>query len=217
MDSLSRRLLAHRGLWTESVAPNSLDALVGAAKAGFGIETDIRDADGGLVISHDPATSDALHAWTALSAVAAASSTPLVLALNVKADGLLSLLDPVLEALAPHASFFFDMSVPQLLTYARRGLPVAVRVSEYEPLRLDLFDEIGVPTRLWLDGFDSDWWLSDPHIKALAGTGSIAVVSPELHGRDPGSVWEWFLAAVARGEDVYLCTDEPFRVLELAT
>ena len=48
--------LAHRGLWTEPAEQNGLDACKEAWRAGFGIETDIRDigqvvGQGGSVIS----------------------------------------------------------------------------------------------------------------------------------------------------------------------
>lgn len=213
---LAGRLLAHRGLWTTTGTPNSLEALVAAAEHGFGIETDIRDSCGNLVISHDPAGAGALDAASALRAVLAVAHSSIVLALNVKADGLEPLLDPVLDALASHSVFFFDMSVPQLLSYSRLGLPVAVRVSEYEPLRAEMFAQLRVRKQIWLDAFDSDWWLDDPQIAMLASTETVVVVSPELHGRDPERVWDWFIQFASQGHDVLLCTDEPQRVLETA-
>ena len=213
---LSSRLLAHRGLWQSNGTPNSLEALVAAAEHGFGVETDIRDCLGSLVIGHDPADVDALQATSALQSMVTAAPLPMVLALNVKADGLAPLLDPVLDLVATHLTFFFDMSLPQLVTYSRQELPVAVRVSEYEPLRPELFAKLNLRTRVWLDAFDSDWWLDEPQITALASSGTIIVVSPELHGRDPERVWNWFVQSANQGLDVLLCTDEPQQVLEAA-
>ncbi len=48
-------ILAHRGIWNKKLKKNSLDALTLALDMGFGIETDIRDRNGVLVISHDMA------------------------------------------------------------------------------------------------------------------------------------------------------------------
>lgn len=45
---------AHRGILSESDVENSLSALVGATKAGYGIELDVRlDGDGRVVVFHD--------------------------------------------------------------------------------------------------------------------------------------------------------------------
>ena len=51
------RILAHRGCWkeeSEENKKNSLYSLSSALKAGFSIETDIRDFGLDVVISHDP-------------------------------------------------------------------------------------------------------------------------------------------------------------------
>lgn len=47
-------ILAHRGLWREPAERNSLAALEAALAESFGVETDVRDLGGQLVISHDP-------------------------------------------------------------------------------------------------------------------------------------------------------------------
>ena len=49
-------ILAHRGLWQNVAAKNSISSIKLALVNGFGLETDIRDLDGELVISHDPTT-----------------------------------------------------------------------------------------------------------------------------------------------------------------
>ena len=65
---------------------NALSAL--RAALGFGIETDIRDALGELVISHDPPRSkDAVKFECFLDLVLATKSAGRI-ALNIKADGL---------------------------------------------------------------------------------------------------------------------------------
>ncbi len=215
--SLAGRLLAHRGLWPHRIGQNSPEALLAAVRKGYGIETDLRDVDGRLVLSHDPARTDAVGALRVLQQVIASASASPTLALNVKADGILPMLDEVLVEIQKTNAFFFDMSMPQLISYTRQGVPVAVRVSEYEPLNYDLFDRLDIPVRVWLDSFDSDWWLEDRHVIELAHSSTVFIVSPELHGREPKQVWDWFLNAVNRGADVYLCTDDPALVNELAS
>ncbi len=46
-------IISHRGFWKKSNEENSLKAFEESLSNGFGIETDIRDHDGNLVISHD--------------------------------------------------------------------------------------------------------------------------------------------------------------------
>ena len=188
---------------------------MGALAAGFGIETDLRDRDGVVVVSHDPPSSTSpdvvglLEQWRAQGVLGRAP-----LALNIKSDGLLSMLGTVTRVVAPFPHFFFDMSFPQLLMYARAGLPVALRVSEFEPAPVHLVGRLGIESRYWLDGFDSDWWLENLAVSGICRTSIVTVVSPEIHGRDPVRVWEWFADRVVDGCDISICTDQPYEVLE---
>jgi hypothetical protein len=82
------KILCHRGYWKEPSEKNSDTALRRGFSLGLGTETDIRDLNGELVISHDPAKPGVLTFADLLS------MTPpnALLALNVKSDGLPSLL-----------------------------------------------------------------------------------------------------------------------------
>ena len=176
--------------------------------AGFGFETDLRDSFGTVVVSHDPAVPEVERAADVLDALhKSLISTAGVLALNVKSDGLVPLLAPLVRALPDGRYFFFDMSWPQVLAYVEAGLPVALRVSEWEPLDMSLFARLGIPVRVWLDAFETDWFVNSPAIDDLCQRGLVAVVSPEIHRRDPLGVWDWFGDQVERGADVVLCTD----------
>jgi len=90
------QFLAHRGLWKEGLKPNSLDAFKKAWDSGFGIETDIRDALGRLVISHDLADSMSA-AFRELLILYKQLGKDLPLAINIKADGLRPLLKELLD------------------------------------------------------------------------------------------------------------------------
>ena len=46
-------VISHRGLWKKLEEQNTIEAFYDSLEAGFGIETDIRDNCGDLVISHD--------------------------------------------------------------------------------------------------------------------------------------------------------------------
>ena len=215
---LRSRIIAHRGLWDNVTGANSLKALTGALKEGFGIEADIRDRGGQIVLSHDPPTQETL----ALSGLINHCSdydilSGHTLALNVKADGLAPILLQLQEALSSAQYFFFDMSFPQCLEYAKMGLPVSFRISEFEPAPTHLPKELGIPAKYWLDGFTSDWWIDDIMIGEIVQNSQVTVVSPELHGRKPTKVWEWFATKLDDGCDLSLCTDSPFEVLSMVS
>ena len=89
---LRANILAHRGLWELPLEANSLESIDRALKGGFGIETDIRDLDGKLVISHDPPSAgDAFDLKTLLELYRKSKASSRV-ALNIKSDGLCPLI-----------------------------------------------------------------------------------------------------------------------------
>lgn len=205
-------ILAHRGLWLQPAERNSLAALCTALTEGFGVETDVRDHGSQLVISHDPPGSDALPLAAFLDAYARLPA-PGILALNIKADGLQTALADALKSrrIGADRYFVFDMAVPDALGYLRLGMPCFTRQSEVEPVPAFIDQAAGI----WLDCFREDW-INEPEIRGHCEAGrSIALVSPELHGRDWQSAWgkwrEAYRGLVRRGqgERIMLCTDYP--------
>jgi hypothetical protein len=175
--------------------------------AGFGLETDIRDESGRLVISHDPPTG---NSFTLESLFADwANATPV--ALNIKADGLRSLLKPLLARHRIVNYFCFDMSVPETLAYRRDGLRFFTRESEYEPNPALYADAAGV----WMDMFHGEW-ISPARIREHLQAGKqVALVSPELHGRPHLAFWTRLRDARLHAErDLMLCTDLPLAARE---
>ena len=43
---------------------------------------------------------------------------------------------------------------------------------------------------VWMDAFESDWFSREVIEKHLAAGKMVAVISPEIHGRDPAAVWK---------------------------
>ena len=171
---------------------------------GFGIETDIRDLDGTLVISHDPATRQAAAPTTAdLFEAYSLDGKNLPLALNIKADGLQVPLLKILREYEVENYFVFDMSVPDMAQYLRSGFRVFSRHSEHEnpPARYQKVEGI------WLDAFESEWFGPDIIEQHLAAGKEVAVVSPELHGRDRFPQWE--ALKPLNHLDILMCTDHP--------
>lgn len=204
------RILAHRGLWNDAAPPNSPKALDAALRAGFGIETDIRDMMGKLVISHDPALAGAEDAAILSDLISERADFSSLIALNIKSDGLAGLAKPLLTSLSERNAFCFDMSFPDTRSYIECDIPILMRVSEWEPINWDFLSAYGLKPRFWLDSFTSDWWLSSSEASHICSFGQVVAVSPELHGRAPERVWEWFAQEVSLGHDVYLCTDLPY-------
>lgn len=204
MGVITSRVVAHRGYSLTGCDPNSRAALEEAVLRGFGVETDLRDALGELVVSHDP-PDDCPLPFSSVEGILGESQG--VLALNVKSDGLSPLLVNALKSLPEGRAFFFDMSWPETVALSKLRLPIALRVSEWEPLDMTLFEALAIPVRVWLDGFESDWWIDDSGIQSLLQRGQVVLVSPEIHGRAPYVAWAWARKAISEGSDLYVCTD----------
>ena len=199
------QILSHRGHWLAVGEKNSEVAFHRSFAGGFGTETDIRDCAGKLVISHDPPAGSEISLARFIELHGEYKPT-LPLALNVKADGLQTLLRASLKDLAPGSFFFFDMSVPDMLAYVRAGMPVFTRHSDIEKVPA-LYDQaVGV----WLDDFHGDW-VSLPAIEEHLSAGKqVCIVSPELHGRGHRPFWSSLAGSAAVGDSrLMLCTDFP--------
>lgn len=203
-----RSILAHRGLWSEPREQNSLNALFEAIRMGFGIETDVRDSNSELVISHDLPKGTEPDFRDLLEFVLGLEAKP-VIAFNVKADGLASFLKPFLASSLPDGSFFFDMSAPETLLYQKADLPTAVRISEYEnPPDWERLRTRSSKT-IWLDCFDSDWWLDVAASDLVPVDWTVYIVSSELHGREPDLAWERLQERDWEDKGFGICTDHP--------
>ncbi len=195
------RLLAHRGWWTTSAEKNLEVAFRRAFDAGFGVETDVRDCAGALVISHDMPTGRELTLDAFLELPGAAARP---LAINVKADGMAGNVARALQEAGARDAFVFDMSVPDALSYVQARVPVYARLSEYEPESALLDHAAGV----WLDAFHGPWWAPELVGSLLARGKAVCVVSPELHRRAFDALWH-SLEPWAAHPGLALCTDHP--------
>lgn len=209
MNSVARRILAHRGSWTSGQSPNSLPALLGAVSDGYSFECDIRDSNGKLVLSHDPPV-ELDSCPTLESLVENLNSTQFdgIAAFNIKSDGLA----PALQDLA-FEHFYFDMSFPQSVIFRNSGRVTASRWSEFESIDLEN-QEPG--EYFWVDCFESDWYIDPPIWKLdTVHKSKLVLVSPELHGRDPAKAWEVIARDFTQNESLHICTDHPEKFEEL--
>lgn len=202
-------ILSHRGLWASAEHRNSLTAIEASFELGFGVETDVRDCRGELLVSHDPPAGGELAFARLLEARNRARSGPL--ALNIKADGLQAPIAAALAAAGDPEYFVFDMSIPDTVGYRRAGLRYFTRQSEYEP-EPALYDAAG---GVWLDCFEGAWFERELIAGHLEASKQVCVVSPELHGRDHRADWEgWSGWDVFSSSDVLLCTDLPVQAAD---
>ncbi|MDK9365410.1 PI-PLC domain-containing protein [Lelliottia wanjuensis] len=201
------QILAHRGIWLSPAEKNSRGALLSALESGFGIETDIRDLDGELVISHDMPGKNALLLKTLLEDYRRIGSTA-TLALNIKSDGLTLSLDNLLKEYGVSNYFCFDMSVPDMLHYIKQKVITASRISELEPEGI-LSKETAM---IWVDGFNYLPYSIKDLMRWLTRNKSVCLVSPELHGRDPKILWTMLKQlpeALLNCPRLMICTDHP--------
>ena len=202
-------ILAHRGWWYQPEEKNSRTALARAFAAGYGVETDLRDCAGEIVVSHDMPQPGAMT-FDALLDLYLSYPTRPTLALNVKADGMAATIAERLTSRGITQYFVFDMSVPDTLGYLAEGMTVFTRHSEYEAE--SLLDERAAG--IWLDAFERPFVAPDD-IDRVLGRGQIAaLVSPELHRKpheDAWRVWRDTLATRSDDAGVMLCTDLPDR------
>ncbi|MEN8721594.1 MAG: hypothetical protein ABF335_01770 [Alphaproteobacteria bacterium] len=199
-------ILAHRGSWQSIEDKNSWAALCRAMSHGYGLETDVRDLDGKLVISHDPPeiAENTLY-LEALLDFYKSNECRGWLAINIKADGLSA---PVANALASRnidRYFVFDMSVPDSLAYIKNDMRAYVRLSEYEGESILQSMASGV----WVDNFSGDFDQIGAANRLLQSNKQVAIVSPELHGRSHLSLWKKIRKNLPASENLMLCTDFP--------
>ncbi len=199
------RVLSHRGLWRAEGEKNSPLAFARSFSEGFGTETDLRDRMWELVVSHDPPGPGAMPAEQLLR-LHDRHGAGLPLALNIKADGLHEQVEELVRHHGLKDYFLFDMSVPDMRGYLKRGLRVFTRQSDAEPAPAFYEQAAGV----WLDAFESDWMTEAVLAGHLSAGKEVCIVSPELHGRPAEEFWRRLAGmASAHQPGVMLCTDRP--------
>ncbi|MBX7490846.1 hypothetical protein [Helicobacter turcicus] len=205
-------IIAHRGLWGGGVKKNSLTALTKAFEFGFGIETDLRDFDSKIVISHDMASKKCESIET-LFAYYKEHQLNLNLALNIKSDGLQDELLKLLQKYEIVNYFVFDMSIPDALSYLNKGFNTFTRLSEYEKQPCFYEKACG----LWLDEFQEHWIDEKTILTHLKANKKICIVCPCLHKRPYLKEWNTYKTLINKHNlknKIMLCTDEVLKAKE---
>lgn len=202
------KIIAHRGLWNERKEGNTLESFKKAFEYGYGIETDVRDHHGKLVVSHDVAADPALEFEEVLKLYVGMDCRSEI-AVNIKADGLQQFLKDVLKQYHIQNYFVFDMSVPEQVVYHQQDFRVFTRMSEWETIPVLIDKAQGI----WMDEWENAWIQPDIIRKYRNMDKQISIISPEIHGRDAAPLWKE-LRQFTDDEAVILCTDIPLKAEE---
>lgn len=199
-------ILSHRGYWKEASEKNLPVAFERSFSMGYGTETDIRDYQGELVISHDIADNHSLPLDDFFMIYSRFDNT-LPLALNIKADGLQEKLKASLEKHNISNYFVFDMSVPDALHYLKHEIKSYTRESEYEKVP-SFYDEA---EGIWLDEFQGHWITKEVIEKHVKHGKQICIVSPDLHKRSYKDEWQHYkeIEQELWINTLMICTDHP--------
>lgn len=194
-------VISHRGYWKAPEEKNTAVAFHRSFDLGFGTETDIRDLNKALVVSHDMPDETAMLFSTFLDIL---GERNLPIAFNIKADGLSEALKLVLAKHINKNWFVFDMAVPDMRAYLNAGIPVFARLSEVEQSPV-WFNEVD---GIWLDSFEREWYDTNIIRDLLKQNKKVCVVSSELHGREHDSLWS-MLKPISHYSNLMICTDLP--------
>lgn len=177
---------------------NDIEGLLSVPKS-LGVEVDIRDSQGRLVLQHDPFKdgvefAEFLHHYDHGFII-----------LNVKTEGIES---EVLRLVQEHKIedyFFLDLTVPSIVKLSKRGISkIAVRFSEFEPIENCLALK-GKVDWVWIDCFTKVPLTPGVH-QELTRHFKLCLCSPELEGHDEASIRHCISLAKDMKLDA-VCTD----------
>jgi hypothetical protein len=206
-------ILCHRGVWSEKNNQNSFESLKHALVEGFSIETDIRDCNSKLVISHDPPSNKnkLISFDSILELYSQLNCNNQTIGINIKSDGIGRKIKKALSDYNIKNYFTFDMSIPETIQYINLDLIFFSRISDYEiyPVCPDLSNG------LWVDAFKDEWYLeSESELENIFSSNKkVCFVSSELHNRDYNKQWD-MIKKFLPNENFFLCTDYPYKAEE---
>jgi len=189
-----------------------MGAFVKALELGFGLEYDLRDSMGELVISHDVPNGSVLPFLEFLKYYSN-NKFDSMMAINIKSDGLCILLDKILTEfdVKSHQYFVFDMSIPDMLHYLNNRMEVYSRRSEFEK---DVEYPIS-PSGVWVDQLHGEFRQVAATSSLLQMKKSVCFVSPELHKRAHLPVWKDILDSKFNENPRFsICTDYPIQAAQ---
>ena len=204
------KFISHRGNWNSNVPQNSRLSFLSSLDKGFGIETDLRDLNGQIVISHDmPRSTESLMTIDDFFELYNSSEiySQCILALNLKSTGFIKILKQKINQYQIKNYFLFDMPGPEHYYITKLNLIAFTRYSEVEtrPIMFDTSEGV------WIDSFTDENPSLEHASKFLNENKKVCVVSPELHKRSHQNFWELIKKQkqLTESPNFYLCTDFP--------
>jgi hypothetical protein len=197
------KIISHRGYWKQASEKNLEVAFRRSFDLGFGTETDVRDYDGKLVISHDMPTGKEMPLEAFLDIL---DGRPLPLALDIKANGIAKELRATLERYKVSNYFTINTAVVELDVQLKNGLNAFTRMSEVERDPPFYAKCSGV----LLDMLESSWY-DFSVIERMTNDGKmVCIISCELVGRDAREQWKMLRSnGIMKFKNCLLCTDVP--------
>lgn len=198
------QIISHRGLCCDfKVENNKIEAFKHSFDKGIGTETDLRDYQGKIVISHDIPTGEEPFFEDLLKVM---NGKNLLLALNIKADGLSNEIAQLLQYYNHTNYFTFDMSIPDMVSQMKQNMKFYTGCSDILETPVLLKKAAGV----WLDSFYSEWFDENLVLDFLSAGKKICIVSAELHGRDNKNQWNILKSfSCINTDEITLCTNLP--------
>ena len=204
-------ILCHRGMWSKRNNQNSIESFKRAFTEGFSIETDIRDSNSKLVVSHDPPINSdkSISFESVLELYNELNCKDQIIGINIKSDGIAAQVQKSLSEFNIKNYFTFDLSIPEMIKYINLDLIFLSRMSEYEnhPSFSDLSNGI------WLDAFNDEWYSKSILNNLLYMNKNIFFVSSELHNREYSKQWD-MIKKLLPNDKIFLCTDYPNKAKE---
>lgn len=206
-------IISHRGFWKKRNEQNKISSFRRSFENLFGIETDIRDSQGEIVISHDLPTKNEIL-LEELFLLYKELNCKEYLFLNIKSDGLQNKLKDLLVKYDIKNYFVFDMSIPDCFGYVKNNLSFFTRKSELEesPIFLDL------AKGLWLDEFYGHWIKLEDILTCINNKKHVCIVSPELHNRSYEDEWSNYKIIEKSinldKSKLMICTDYPLEAMK---
>lgn len=144
----------------------------------YGVEVDLRDYDGQIVVQHDP-----LKSGEAFGRYVEHFRHRFIV-LNVKCEGIEEEVLKIVTRRRMEDFFFLDLSFPALVRLVRQGeRRIAVRFSEHEPIE-GCLALAGKVDWIWVDCF-TDFPPGLPQRARVLSKFRTCLVAPELQGRAP--------------------------------
>lgn len=196
-------IISHRGYWKDyDIENNKKISFERSFDMGYGIETDLRDFNGEIVISHDVPCGNEMTLEEVLDIM---NGRDLLLALNIKEDGISDRIESILDKYKCVNYFVFDMSLPELYYEVNNtNLKVFTGCSDINRNTPLLEETSGV----WLDSFQELWYERGVIDRFLKCEKKVCIVSEDLHGRENKRQWKMLRENYLSDDRVILCTNK---------